>query len=540
MSRPNVLALAWIALVTPPASAQWNETKWTAGTPVAGESYGWSVDVSGETAAIGAPWDSGGKVRVLDRNQGGPGAWGEVKSLSSGLGYGAFGWDLTLTGDLLVVGAAFEQAVYIYERDEGGPGAWGQVGKITPPQACCLMWTHADGETVAVGLPYAAGTLNSPGRVYVYDRNAGGPDNWGQVATLIPADIESNTSFGMSVAVQGDTVVGGGIGGTGPSESAAFVFERDFGGPGAWGEVQKLQGDEIFNSDYGQAADLRGDTLVIGAPYEGAGGVAYVYYRDGSGLWSEVAKLSLTGTPAGAQFGATLAVRADQQAIVVGAPHWDSPASRAGGAALFERHFGGLDAWGGTETFVTLDADAGDAMGLSVALQYGEVLAGAPSDDEAGADAGAAYLFAQSAPPDAYCTAGASASGCVATISASGTPSATDPSGFFLTAVGTEGGVNGMFFFGPNGRQANPWGNGTSFQCVVPPVWRGGPLPGIGSAGSCDGAFSQDLNARWTQKPHQNPGAAAVVQAQTWYRDPLSTSNRTTSLSDAIEFQVSP
>jgi hypothetical protein len=28
------------------------------------------------------------------------------------------------------------------------------------------------------------------------------------------------------------------------------------------------------------------------------------------------------------------------------------------------------------------------------------------------------------------------------------------------------------------------------------------------------------------------------VQAQLWYRDPLSTSNQTTSLSDAIEFVV--
>ena len=35
-------------------------------------------------------------------------------------------------------------------------------------------------------------------------------------------------------------------------------------------------------------------------------------------------------------------------------------------------------------------------------------------------------------------------------------------------------------------------------------------------------------------------GAGAVVQAQLWYRDPLNTSNQTTSLSDAIEFIVAP
>ena len=37
-------------------------------------------------------------------------------------------------------------------------------------------------------------------------------------------------------------------------------------------------------------------------------------------------------------------------------------------------------------------------------------------------------------------------------------------------------------------------------------------------------------------KPNKNPGAGALVQAQIWYRDPASTSNQTTSLSNAVEF----
>ena len=53
----------------------------------------------------------------------------------------------------------------------------------------------------------------------------------------------------------------------------------------------------------------------------------------------------------------------------------------------------------------------------------------------------------------------------------------------------------------------------------------------------------QDLNALWCPtcpNPAKNPGAGAVVQAQLWYRDPLSSSNQTTSLSGAIEFLVEP
>jgi hypothetical protein len=41
----------------------------------------------------------------------------------------------------------------------------------------------------------------------------------------------------------------------------------------------------------------------------------------------------------------------------------------------------------------------------------------------------------------------------------------------------------------------------------------------------------------WPNQPAKNPGAAAVVQAQLWYRDPFNTANnQATSLSDSIEF----
>jgi agmatine/peptidylarginine deiminase len=143
----------------------------------------------------------------------------------------------------------------------------------------------------------------------------------------------------------------------------------------------------------------------------------------------------------------------------------------------------------------------------------------------------------------AYCTAGTSASGCRAQLTAVGTASATAPSGFDLQAVSVEGSKDGLFFLGTNGRQATPWGSGTSYQCVVPPVRRAGLLAGVGTNGACDGSFSQDLNALWCPtcpKPAKNPGAGGIVQAQLWYRDPLSTSNRSTSLSDALEFLVAP
>jgi hypothetical protein len=154
-----------------------------------------------------------------------------------------------------------------------------------------------------------------------------------------------------------------------------------------------------------------------------------------------------------------------------------------------------------------------------------------------------AYPFDTSGctPPVSYCTAGTTASGCTAALSALGTPSASSPSGFVLQCVGSEGGKQGLFYFGTNGRQANPWGNGSSYQCVAPPVSRTPLRPGLGTSGACDGLFLYDLNFHWNAfKPSSNPGAGALVQVQAWFRDPQNTSNQTTSLSDALELSVCP
>ena len=142
-----------------------------------------------------------------------------------------------------------------------------------------------------------------------------------------------------------------------------------------------------------------------------------------------------------------------------------------------------------------------------------------------------------------YCTAGTSAIGCQAVISATGQASASASSGFSLLTSGAEGQKAGGFYFGWNGQQVLPWGNSTSLMCVNPPRFRTALVIGGGTSGACDGAFAMDLNALWCAtcpKPAKNPGIGTVVDAQFWFRDPKSTSSVTTALSNALEFTVGP
>jgi hypothetical protein len=142
---------------------------------------------------------------------------------------------------------------------------------------------------------------------------------------------------------------------------------------------------------------------------------------------------------------------------------------------------------------------------------------------------------------ESYCTAGTSASGCAALLSSTGVPSVSAGSGFTVDTSSLEGQKDGLYFYGFNGAQASSWGNGTSYQCVVPPVIRTPLLTGVGSIGLCDGSFSLDFSAYWaTAVPAKIPAPGQQVNVQLWYRDPASTSNQTTSLSDALEFTACP
>lgn len=139
-----------------------------------------------------------------------------------------------------------------------------------------------------------------------------------------------------------------------------------------------------------------------------------------------------------------------------------------------------------------------------------------------------------------YCTAGTSANGCLASLSAVGVPSVGSPSGFVVSASSAEVSANGLFFYGTSGRAAAAWGNSSSFRCVAPPLTRTPALASSGRDGRCGGTFTRDLNSLWFTQPSLAPSAGATVNAQFWYRDPWNTSNRTTSLSDALEFVALP
>jgi hypothetical protein len=393
--------------------------------------FGWSVAISGDTIVVGAPDEDGGAGDPVV-GAGTAYLFGiEPSSLraSDAQANDLFGWSVALDGDTLVVGAPNEDggpgdpldssgAAYLFERDQGGPGHWNQatVLRASDAQADDLFGRSVafSGDTIVVGAPGEDGGAGDPhqeaGAAYVFDRDQGGPGNWGQAVVLHASDGETEDWFGTSVAVSGDTVLVGAYGEDGgpgnphPECGAAYIFEREHGGPDNWGQTAILRASDAQAEDFfGWSVAIDGDTAVVGAHGEdgGAGdprpdsGAAYVFERHqgGTGNWGQTKVLRASDAQVDGLFGSSVAIGGD--VIVAGGP--GDPITSSGAAYVFDRHQGGAGNWGQTKILRASDAQAGDYFGTQVAISGDTVVVGASREDggagDPRTDSGAVYLF---------------------------------------------------------------------------------------------------------------------------------------------------
>ena len=212
----------------------WSETKaLTAPDSVPYLNFGNSVALSGDTLIVGAPGDSypcpadpgiclAGSAYVFSRNAGGMNNWGFVKKLISpdGLAQQMFGTSVALENDLAVIsapGANPNSAAFVFERNLGGLDNWGFRKKIQPsaaggnkgllgryPKALGLH-----GDFLIGGAPLDSRACVPPiyfcGIVHVFSRNAGGTNNWGEIA-VVPPPLPTHASYyGETVSVVDST-----------------------------------------------------------------------------------------------------------------------------------------------------------------------------------------------------------------------------------------------------------------------------------------------------------------------------------------------
>jgi hypothetical protein len=245
------------------------------------------------------------------------------------------------------------------------------------------------GDTALVGASLDDTVADDAGAAYVFVRDG---EDWSQQAKLTDATGGVGDEFGWSVALDGDRAAIGapfkkGAGG-------AFVFDR---AGITWVQTEVFSASDGGADDqFGYAVDLDGDTLVIGASGDdhAAGvdaGSVYAFFRQSLGFWIGI-KLTDDAGGAGDQFGSAVAIDGTQ--LLVGAPFDDEGQIDQGSAVLLTGSM-----FSAQSKYLAPDGDAGDLFGSSVDFEGvglsfgGTAIMGAPGDDEASPNAGAAYVY---------------------------------------------------------------------------------------------------------------------------------------------------
>ena len=223
--------------------------------------FGWSVAISGDTVVVGAPHDTHSSE--------------------------------TQAGSVYV----FKRNYDYYNPTVPQADNWGLVRNLTASDAAAWSYFgHAvaiSGDQFVVGAP---GDDTDTGAAYVFERNHDGWEDWGEVEKLTADDGGENDHFGHAVAISGDTVVvgayeeDGGLGDPLPGAGAAYVFERNQGGADSWGQVQKLTADDAAEDDqFGWSMGISGNTVVVGAHWDddggGGSGSTYVFRWGAAGVY---------------------------------------------------------------------------------------------------------------------------------------------------------------------------------------------------------------------------------------------------------------
>ncbi|MBC7976244.1 MAG: FG-GAP repeat protein, partial [Myxococcales bacterium] len=216
-----------------------------------------------------------------------------------------------------------------------------------------------------------------------------------QQAKLLASDGEEFDTFGLSVAVSGDTAIIGASrdDGRGTDAGAAYIYVRS---GVTWIEQAKLlAADGASNDSFGIAVALSGNTAIIGSMFadDGVsdGGSAYVFVRSGT-TWTQQAKLLAADRAPDDQLGISVAIAGDT--AIVGATNEDDLGDRAGASYVFVRSGA---AWTEQTKLTAADGAEADQFGISVAVSGDTALVGAFGDDDLGRSSGSAYVFVRSA-----------------------------------------------------------------------------------------------------------------------------------------------
>jgi len=290
--------------------------------------FGWSVAIDGDTIVSGAPFAETmssptdvGSAHIYDRSGTtwtSPFPLGRLMA-SDGEAFDSFGAGVAVSGDTVVIGAPFDDdagldtgSAYVFVRSGT---TWIEQAKLIGSDLGTFLTFSSDefgqsvaidGDTIVVGAHgqdlTSSGLSEGHGAAYVFTRSG---TVWTEQQKLVASDALTNCGdlirFGYPVRIDGDTIAVGAEGRArtdcNATPGGVYVFTRS---GSVWSEEAIVTASDGGTSDsFGQAVDIDGDVLVVGAYRDNVlandSGSAYFYRRDGTTWTDEVKVWHLNG-----------------------------------------------------------------------------------------------------------------------------------------------------------------------------------------------------------------------------------------------------
>jgi FG-GAP repeat len=551
--RPNTLlaptCAASVILSISVAAQELEVQKLTAPTPTPSAFMGGDVALEGNRAVVGQP--GANSVLVYERPLG---SWVLDTELFplAGAG-GSFGWAVEMSGNTIAVGNFFEDtaatdagAVYVFTRQGG---VWSQsehlVARDFEASANFGQAVALNGDLLVVGSAYKDDVGSNSGAVYVYSYVAG--SGWMLDEKLAPSGLTSEDRFGLSVDIDptGSLIA---VGAPASGAGRVYIFKKTMTG---WAELSVHTG----TSGFGYSVSMGTGLLVAGAyAYDLSGlalcGAVHVV-EDQGGTWAQTTVLA-SPTPSGGGFFGYSTEALDTR-FFVSAIELLATTPAVGYAYEYVKHDGH---WVPRRVYRPSDGVGNETFGYSLAASTTGLLVGDHLNHAGGSGGGAAYYYNLGPEAGGFsfplcrcddfvtppCSNRDATAGCANSLGYGAQLEATGSSSvaaddLHLTVTQVLPNSFGIIFmsqaFQPSG--AVPFGDGA--MCIAQDATH--PIVRLGTQATGAGAtFSQGPGLLAAQPGYISPGDTWYFQG--WYSDPSGPCGSAYSLTSAVGVVFEP
>jgi hypothetical protein len=294
----------------------------------AGDFFGYHVSISGNTAIVGAPNNSGsGSAYLFDATTG-----AQIAKLlpNDGAAGDFFGYHVSISGNTAIVGAPNNSgsgSAYLFDATTGA-----QIAKLLPSDGALndkfASAVGISGSTAIVGSVFDDDNGSESGSAYLFDTTTGV-----EIAKLLPSDGAVEDQFGIMVAIDGTTAVIGAFhhDDNGPNSGSAYLFDT----LNAIQIAKLLPSNGLAADRFGRSVAISGSTAIVGAnKYDGSGADTGCAYLFNTTTGTQIAELISSDSAAEDRFGRAVAISGAN--AIVGAYQDDDNGADSGSAYLFD------------------------------------------------------------------------------------------------------------------------------------------------------------------------------------------------------------